>query len=88
MRGKGVSNTFEEPMTQGRREEPASQIYSFAAELLEKNEMSAERALAEFVDRVFQHDASRGRGLISRIEMRGPALYYLQRVARRLKKQG
>ncbi|QGM45748.1 hypothetical protein [Methylocystis heyeri] len=63
-------------------------MYSFAAELLEKNEMNAERALSEFIDRVLQLDASRGKCLISKIEMRGPALYYLRRVARKLRKQG
>jgi hypothetical protein len=75
-------------MTQGRGEESASRMYSFAAELLQKHEMNADRALAEFVDRVLQLDASRGKCMISKIEMRGPALYYLRRVARKLKKQG
>jgi hypothetical protein len=79
---------LEEPMAGRQGEEGGSQIYSFAVELLEQSELSPERALEPFVDRVFQHDASRGRGLVSKIEMRGPALYYLQRVARKLRKQG
>ncbi len=86
--GERPRDFFEEPMTRGQGDESSSHIYNFAVEALEKHEMKAEQALEEFVDKVFKHDAARGKGFLSRIEMRESALYYLQRVARRLRKRG